>query len=96
MSKKIIILNGSPRKNGNTAGLIREFTKGAESSGNTVTEFLLDRMNINGCKGCFGGGKNPDSPCVQKDDMEKSIRFIKKQTLWYWLRRFIIGASADS
>lgn len=28
-------------------------------------------MNIHGCKGCLCGGKNPDSPCVQKDDMEK-------------------------
>ncbi len=71
MSKKIIILNGSPRKAGNTAALTAEFKKGAEEAGNTVTEFFLDGMNINGCKGCFGGGKNPDSPCVQKDDMDK-------------------------
>lgn len=30
MSKKIIILNGSPRSNGNTSALIEQFTKGAE------------------------------------------------------------------
>lgn len=91
MSKKIIILNGSPRRNGNTAGLIREFIKGAESSDNTVTEFFLDSMNINGCKGCFGGGKNPDSPCVQKDDMEKIYPVYKEadivvlaSPLYYW------------
>lgn len=62
MSKKIIILNGSPRKSGNTAALISAFAKGAEDAGNQVTEFFLDGMNIRGCKGCFGGGKNPDSP----------------------------------
>ena len=71
MSKTIIILNGSPRKTGNTTALTAEFKKGAEEAGNTVTEFFLDGMNINGCKGCFGGGKNPDSPCAQKDDMDK-------------------------
>ena len=71
MSKKIVVLNGSPRPNGNTTALIREFTVGAEEAGNTVTTFLLDSMNIRGCKGCFGGGKNPDSPCEQKDDMDK-------------------------
>ena len=49
MGKKIIVLNGSPRRTGNTAELIREFTIGAESAGNTVTEFFLDGMNINGC-----------------------------------------------
>ena len=71
MNKKIIVLNGSPRAEGNTAALIAAFTKGAEEAGNTVKTFRLDSMNINGCKGCYGGGKNPDSPCVQKDDMDK-------------------------
>ena len=91
MSKKIIILNGSPRKNGNTTALTAEFTKGAEEAGNTVTEFFLSSMNINGCKGCFGGGKNPDSPCVQKDDMEKIYPVYKEadivvlaSPLYYW------------
>lgn len=71
MGKKIIILNGSPRPKGNTAGLIRAFTEGAEAAGHEVTTFLLDRMDIHGCKGCYGGGKNPDHPCVQQDGMDK-------------------------
>ena len=45
MSKKIVILNGSPRKNGNTAGLVKEFTKGAQEAGHTVTEFFLSGMD---------------------------------------------------
>ena len=91
MSKKIMILNGSPRKKGNTAALIKSFTEGAESSGNIVTEFFIDKMNIHGCKGCFGGGKNPDSPCVQKDDMDKIYPTYKEADivvlatpLYYW------------
>ena len=91
MSKKIIILNGSPRKKGNTTALTAEFTKGAEEAGNAVTEFFLDEMNINGCKGCFGGGKNPDSPCVQKDDMDQIYPVYKEADivvlatpLYYW------------
>lgn len=67
----IIILNGSPRKNGNTAQLIKAFTEGAQQAGHIVTIFSLQQMNIKGCIGCFGGGKNPESPCTQKDDMEK-------------------------
>ena len=70
-AKKILILNGSPRKNGNTSALIESFSKGAEQSGNTVTTFFIESMNIKGCKGCFGGGKNPQNPCTQKDDMDK-------------------------
>lgn len=71
MSKKIIILNGSPRENGNTAALIAQFVKGATEAGNTVTEFFLESMNIHGCKGCFNGGKNPENPCILNDDMNK-------------------------
>ena len=91
MNKKIIILNGSPHKNGNTSALVKSFTEGAESSGNKVTEFFLDDMNIHGCKGCFSGGKDPDSPCSQKDDMDKIYPIYKEADivvlatpLYYW------------
>lgn len=91
MSKKIIILNGSPRKAGNTSALVNAFTEGAEKKGHTVHEFFLDAMNIHGCKGCFGGGKNPESPCAQKDDMDKIYPVYKEADivvlatpLYYW------------
>ena len=91
MSKKIIVLNGSPRKKGNTSALVKAFTEGAGSVGNSVTEFFLEDMNIHSCKGCFGGGKNPESPCIQKDDMEKIYPVYKEADivvlatpLYYW------------
>lgn len=91
MSKKIVILNGSPRKKGNTSALIKAFTEGAESAGNSVKEFFLDSMNIHGCKGCFGGHSNQECPCVQKDDMSKiypSVRdcdvIVLASPLYYW------------
>lgn len=91
MAKKIVVLNGSPRGKGNTAELIQAFTKGAEKSGNTVIRFDLQQMNIHPCLGCFGGGKNPDSPCVQKDDMDKIYPVYKEADivvlatpLYYW------------
>lgn len=91
MSKKIVILNGSPRRNGNTSALVREFTQGAESAGNTVTEFFLNSMDIHGCKGCFGGHSSRECPCVQKDDMNKIYPAVKDcdvivlaTPLYYW------------
>ena len=71
MGKKVVILNGSPRRAGNTAALAAEFTRGAEEAGNSVAEFFLDSMDIHGCKGCFGGHSSRECPCVQKDDMDK-------------------------
>lgn len=91
MSKKVVILNGSPRKKGNTSTLVKAFTEGAESSGNTVTEFFLDGMEIHGCKGCFGGHSSRECPCVQKDDMAKIYPAVKESDvvvlaspLYYW------------
>lgn len=91
MGKKIVVLNGSPRKNGNTSALVREFTKGAESVGNTVTEFFLNSMDIHGCLGCFGGRSSRECPCVQKDDMSQIYPAVKKcdvvvlaTPLYYW------------
>lgn len=91
MSKKIVILNGSPRRNGNTSALVKKFTEGAESIGNIVTEFFLDKMNINGCKGCFNGHSSQVCPCVQKDDMIQIYPAVKDcdvivlaTPLYYW------------
>lgn len=71
MGRKVVILNGSPRANGNTAALVDALIKGAEGAGHTVTRFDLEKMNLHFCKGCERGGRDPKSPCVQKDDMEK-------------------------
>ena len=91
MSKKIVILNGSPRKAGNTAALTAQFTKGAKEAGNAVTEFFLDGMDIHGCKGCFGGHSSRECPCVQRDDMDKIYPAVKEcdvivlaTPLYYW------------
>ena len=64
----ILILNGSPRKNGKTASLVRAFTEGAESAGNEVLEFHLPSMDIRGCIGCEECRENGGN-CIQKDDM---------------------------
>lgn len=89
--KKIVILNGSPRRNGNTSALVKAFTQGAESAGNTVTEFFLDSMEIHGCRGCFGGHSSQECPCVQKDDMNQIYPAVKESDvvvlatpLYYW------------
>lgn len=91
MGQKIVILNGSPRKTGNTSELVKAFTEGAISVGNDVLSFHLDSMNIHGCKGCFGGHSSRECPCIQKDDMEKIYPAVKEANiivlaspLYYW------------
>lgn len=91
MDKKIVILNGSPRRNGNTSALVNAFTQGAESAGHVVTEFFLNKMEIHGCKGCFGGHSDQDCPCVQQDDMNLIYPAVRDcdvvllaSPLYYW------------
>lgn len=91
MKKKIIILNGSPRANGNTKLLIENFTKGAELAGNEVKCFDLQKMKIHGCLGCCKGGKDAESPCVQKDDMlqiypayQNADVVVLASPMYYW------------
>ena len=91
MGKKIVILNGSPRKTGNTSELIKAFTEGAEAAGHEVVCFHLDSMDIHGCKGCFGGRGKEDHPCVQRDGMDKIYPAVKEANvivlaspLYYW------------
>ena len=88
---RITVLNGSPRAGGNTAALIDAFTEGAESAGHTVERFDLQRMDIRPCLGCCRGGKDPESPCVQKDDMievypsyREADIVVLASPLYYW------------
>ena len=71
MNKKVIILNGAARKNGNTAKLVEAFEDGAKSAGNQVKTFYLDGMEIHSCKGCLRADRDSKSPCSQKDDMDR-------------------------
>ena len=91
MGKKIVILNGSPRMKGNTSSLTAEFRRGAEEAGNEVREFFLPRMKINGCLGCWKGGKDPEHPCAQRDGMDEIYPAYREadvvvlaSPLYYW------------
>lgn len=74
---KILILNGSPRANGNTAAMTRAFTEGAEAAGHEVTEIQVGRKKIAGCLGCEYCHTKGNGSCVQKDDMDEVYEALK-------------------
>ena len=63
---RIIILQGSPNKNGSTNILVEEFSRGAKESGHSIRRFDLTDMNISPCTGCVACGY--EGPCIQYDD----------------------------
>lgn len=66
MSKKVLIISTSLRKNSNSEALAKAFADGAVSSGNEVETVSLAGKNIAFCKGCLACQKL--GHCVIKDD----------------------------
>lgn len=50
--KKVLVISGSPRKNGNSEILCDEFAKGAIASGNKVEKIILKYKRMNYCAAC--------------------------------------------
>lgn len=75
---KILILNGSPRANGNTRALVDAFTEGAVSKGHEVREIDAARLNIHGCLGCEYCHTRGRGRCVQDDDMQKIYPLLRQ------------------
>lgn len=66
---KIVVLNGSPRKNGNTEKLVEAFALGAESAGHQLKIFSVRDTKVAGCLGCDYCMKHAGA-CAQKDGMQ--------------------------
>lgn len=69
---KILIITGSPRKNGNSNTLVDNFIKGAEEAGHNIVRFDSAFKKVHPCVACNKCGIN--GQCVFKDDFE----FVKE------------------
>ena len=65
---RIIVLAGSPRKNGNTDRLAASFVRGA-SERNQVEVVSVHDYDVKPCTGCNTCFTRAGNECVQKDDM---------------------------
>ena len=65
---KIVVLTGSPRRNGNSAHLAEQFIKGAREQGHEVFRFDCAFHNVEPCRACNRCGM--DGPCAIKDDFD--------------------------
>lgn len=69
---KVLILNGSPRANGNTATAINELVKVFESEGVETEVVHVGNKNIRGCIACNSCSKN--GKCVFDDAVNEIAR----------------------
>lgn len=69
---KVLGVSGSPRRNGNTELLLKEFLRGAEASGLETDLNILTTLNISPCTSCDSCQDN--GQCVIGDDMQTMYR----------------------
>ena len=68
---KILILQASPRANGNTAWMAEEYKNAAEEAGHEVTLVNVSKKKIAGCLACEYCHTKGNGACIQKDDMQE-------------------------
>ncbi|WP_340820583.1 flavodoxin family protein [Methanolobus sp. WCC4] len=66
---KVIAINGSPRKEGNTAHLLKELTNKLEAEGIETETINIGGKKVRGCTACMKCFENKDSKCVFDDDV---------------------------
>lgn len=70
--KKVLILSGSPRKNGNSDILCDEFARGALEAGHEVEKIRIAEKNIGFCRACYAC--RGTGVCAIKDDMAEILQ----------------------
>ena len=78
--KNVVIISSSPRKDGNTETLCKEFYRGSESMGHHVELICLRDYNLKYCLGCYSCTKL--GRCIHKDGMDEiSEKLLKADVI---------------
>ena len=77
MQKRVLIISGSPRKNGNSQLLCERFQEGAKASGHHVDLIQIAERQIGFCRACDGCMRN-NGICVLYDDMAEILEIFQK------------------
>ena len=90
MSKKIAVITGSPRKNGNSFAMTDAFIQAAEAKGHTVTRFDAADKKLTGCHACetcFKTGKacsfDDDFNTIASAILEADAVVFTMPVYWY-------------
>ena len=90
MSKRIVVLTGSPRRNSNSTAMATAFIKAAGEKGHRVKRFDVAEMSIGGCRACedcFKTGKacsvDDDFNGMAPDIEEADVVVFAMPVYWY-------------
>jgi len=98
MGKKIVVITGSPRKNGNSFAMTDAFIRAAEAKGHQVTRFDAAMKNVGGCRACetcFRSGKacsfDDDFNTIAPAILEAGAVVFTMPVYWYSIPAQIKG-----
>ncbi len=98
MRKKIVVITGSPRKNGNSFAMTDAFIQAAEAKGHTVTRFDAAMKKVGGCHACetcFKTGKacsfDDDFNTIAPTILEADAVVFTTPVYWYSIPAQIKG-----
>ena len=98
MGKKIVVITGSPRKNGNSFAMTDAFIQAAEARGHTITRFDAAMKKVGGCRACetcFKTGKacsfDDDFNTIAPAILEADAVVFTMPVYWYSIPAQIKG-----
>lgn len=98
MGKKIVVITGSPRKDGNSFAMTDAFIQAAEGKGHSVTRFDSALKNVGGCHACetcFKTGKacsfDDDFNTIAPAILEADAVVFTMPVYWYSIPAQIKG-----
>lgn len=98
MSKKVMILTGSPRKGGNTAVVSNWVAEGARDAGAEVETIDVARLEYktNGCTACNGCKQTELFKCIIKDEASEILsRMPEQDAIVFATPVYFMGFSAQ-
>ena len=82
---KVLVLNGSPKKQSDTFRMTERFLKGLDSAGeHEITVVNVIEKNIAPCKGCFGCWQQGKGHCLIDDDQNGILDLYRASDLIIW------------
>jgi multimeric flavodoxin WrbA len=78
MTKQIIIVSSSPRKNGNSAILAEQAASGARAGGAKVEIIYLDELTLAPCNACDACQNATESDCIIDDDLTSLLPRLRQ------------------
>lgn len=98
MGKKIVVITGSPRKDGNSFAMTKAFIDAAEAKGHTVIRFDAAAKNVGGCHACetcYKSGKacsyDDDFNALAPDILDADAVVFTMPVYWYSIPAQIKG-----